>query len=67
MQHINTKAMKRSVSTMSETLTYSRDHEQEREIVSILLDSALYLDMDLATRCRLLHFIETSYFESSAR
>ncbi len=39
--------------------------EQEKEIVSILIDSSLYLDLDLAERFRLLHFIVTSYFNAS--
>jgi len=41
--------------------------EREKEIVDILLDSDLYLDMDLAERSRLVHFIILSYFRSSAR
>ena len=52
---------------MNETLTICGTHEQEKEVVNILLDSSLYLDMDLAARYRLLHFIVASYFESSAR
>lgn len=42
-------------------------HEQEKEIINILIDSSLYLDMDLAERYRLLRFLETSYFDSSAK
>jgi hypothetical protein len=48
-------------------LSNNKNQEQEKEIVSILIDSALYLDMDLAERCRLLHFIEESYFESAGK
>jgi hypothetical protein len=41
--------------------------EQQKEIVNILIDSDLYLDMDLAERKRLLRFIEASYFCSAAK
>ncbi len=51
---------------MNESPTDNLTHEQEKEIVNILIDSSLYLDMDLAERYRLLHFIVASYFESSA-
>jgi hypothetical protein len=57
----------RSIITMNESSSICATHEQEKEVVNILLDSKLYLDMDLAARYRLLHFIVASYFESSAR
>ncbi len=41
--------------------------EQEKEILSILIDSSLYLDLDLAERYNLLHFIVSSYFVSSGK
>jgi hypothetical protein len=47
--------------------TTERVQEQEKEIVNILIDSDLYLDMDLAERKRLLRFIETSYFCAAAK
>jgi hypothetical protein len=47
-----------------EPATYS-DNEQEKEIVGILIDSELYLDMDLHERYGLLHFIEASYFKDT--
>jgi len=39
--------------------------DQEKEILSILIDSSLYLDLDLAERFNLLRFIVSSYFNSS--
>ncbi len=51
---------------MNEPLTINSIHELEKEIVSILINSDLYLDMDLAERYRLIHFIQASYFASSA-
>lgn len=51
---------------MDDSPTVNLTHEQEKELVNILIDSSLYLDMDLAERYRLLHFIVASYFESSA-
>lgn len=51
---------------MNESPAYSLTHEQEKEIIDILIDSSLYLDMELAERYRLLHFIVASYFKSSA-
>lgn len=41
--------------------------EQEKEIVNILIDSDLYLDMELTERKNLLHFIESAYFSSPAK
>ncbi len=51
---------------MNEPLTISNIHELEKEIVGILINSDLYLDMDVAERYRLIHFIEASYFSSSS-
>ncbi len=48
-------------------MTIGSTTEQEKEIISILIDSSLYLDMDLKERCRLLRFIASSYFDSSAK
>ena len=52
---------------MASTLTTGSITEQEKEIVGILIDSSLYLDMDLKERCGLLHFIVASYFYPSAK
>lgn len=51
---------------MADILTCNTFHEQEREIVNILIDSDLYLDMDLAERFKLIHHIVRSFFESHA-
>ncbi len=51
---------------MSDQPAINSIHELEKEIVSILINSDLYLDMELAERYRLIHFLEASYFASSA-
>ncbi len=38
--------------------------EQEREIISILIDNSLYLELDLTERYRLLRFLASSFFAS---
>jgi hypothetical protein len=55
------------VSAMPDMLTYRTFHEKEREIVNILIDSDLYLDMDLTERFTLVRHIVTSFFESPVR
>ena len=52
---------------MKSSATIGNITEQEKEIISILIDSSLYLDMDLAERYRLLHFIVSSYFKYSGK
>jgi hypothetical protein len=52
---------------MIETGTAGRFQEQAKEIVKTLIDSDLYLDMDLAERNRLLHYIMAAYFSAVAR
>jgi hypothetical protein len=52
---------------MKEIETTERTQEQDKEIVNILIDSDLYLDMELAERKNLLHFIETAYFSCPAK
>jgi hypothetical protein len=52
---------------MSETATAGRIQEREKEIVNILIDSDLYLDMDLTERKKLLLFIEAAYFNAAAK
>ncbi len=49
------------------TFNYSPTPDQEKEILSILIDSSLYLDLDLAERYNLLHFIVSSYFVASGK
>jgi hypothetical protein len=41
--------------------------EQEKEVVNILIDSGLYLDMELAERFKLLHLIVALYFKDASR
>jgi hypothetical protein len=52
---------------MNESLTSRSTLEQEKEIINILIDSSLYLDMDLVERYRLLHFIVSSYFRYTVK
>jgi hypothetical protein len=52
---------------MEPFMTIGRISEQEKEIISILIDSSLYLDMDLKERCGLLRLIASSYFDPSAK
>jgi hypothetical protein len=47
---------------MAEKLTNKQLHEQQRKIVAILIDSDLYLDMDLKERLRLLQYLLISFF-----
>ncbi len=47
------------------TFSYVPTPEQEKEILGILIDSTLYLDLDLAERYNLLRFIVSSYFVAS--
>ena len=42
-------------------------YEREKEIINILIDSGLYLDMELRERFKLLHFIVASYFKDASR
>ena len=48
---------------MNESPENSGIREEERELVNILIDSDLYLDMNLAERYRLLHFLMASYYQ----
>ena len=52
---------------VGETLTNRSGHEQEKEVINILIDSGLYLDMELVERFRLLRFIVASYFKDASR
>jgi hypothetical protein len=48
---------------MNSEIKTSSAHEQEKEIVSILVDSSLFLDMSQEERQRLLNYLVTSYFD----
>lgn len=48
------------------TSNISNIQDEEKEVINILIDSSLYLDMSLAERYRLLHFIITSYLKNAA-
>ncbi len=52
---------------MSYPLTNGYGDEEEREIVDILIDSSLYLDMDLAERFRLVRFLAASFYHCSSK
>ena len=52
---------------VEKALTNCSGHEQEREVINILIDSGLYLDMELVERFKLLHFIVASYFKDASR
>jgi hypothetical protein len=52
---------------VNEALRSHIDREQEKEIINILIESGLYLDLELRERFRLLHFIVASYFEDASR
>ncbi len=49
--------------TLDQQKTSGLTWEEEKKIVSILIDSSLYLDMSLADRKRLIQFILTMYYE----
>jgi len=48
---------------MNESPENSGSREEEKELVNILIDSDLYLDMNLVERYRLLHFLMASYYQ----
>jgi hypothetical protein len=52
---------------VDEALRSHVGHELEKEIINILIDSGLYLDLELRERFSLLHFIEASYFRDAPR
>jgi hypothetical protein len=51
----------RSVKEMSERQKADITPEQEKELINILIDSNLYLEMDLDERRDLLNFLAKSY------
>ncbi len=48
-------------------LTDGYSDEEDTEIVDILIDSSLYLDMDLAERFRLVRYLAASYYHCSSK
>jgi hypothetical protein len=48
---------------MNESAENSGSREEEKELVNILIDSDLYLDMNLVERYRLFHFLMVSYYQ----
>jgi hypothetical protein len=48
---------------MNNELRNTGAHEQEKEIVNILVDSSLYLGMSQEERQRLLNYLVSSYFD----
>jgi hypothetical protein len=48
---------------MNESPENSGSREEEKELVNILIDSDLYLDMNLVERYRLLHFLMVAYYQ----
>jgi len=48
---------------MNESSANGGPQEDEKELVNILIDSDLYLDMNLIDRHRLLHFLMVSYYQ----
>lgn len=52
---------------MSDMPTTCDVHEKDKEIINILIDSDLYLDMDLPERYSLLRFLAASYFQPPAK
>jgi hypothetical protein len=48
---------------MNESSEDSGSREEEKDLVNILIDSDLYLDMNLVERYRLLHFLMASYYQ----
>ncbi len=47
---------------MNDTIAITNYQEQERELVDILIDSDLYLELDLTERRRLIRFLLAAYF-----
>lgn len=51
---------------MSYQLTNGYSDEEDSEIVDILIDSSLYLDMELVERFRLVRYLAASYYHCSS-
>ena len=54
--------IKMSTITLDQRQTTGLTREEEEKIVSILIDSSLYLEMSLADRKRLIQYIMTMYY-----
>jgi hypothetical protein len=52
---------------MKDLVTNSHSLEEDKEIVDILIDSDLYLDLDIRERFRLIRFLAARYFYCSSR
>jgi len=52
---------------MSEAVLDISTQEQKKEIINILVDSALYLDMDQTDQQELLNYLVTSYCRQPAK
>jgi hypothetical protein len=63
MHQIIIRGCKRLVPMMNESPENSGSREEEKELVNILIDSDLYLDMNLVERYRLLHFLMVAYYQ----
>jgi hypothetical protein len=63
MHKITIRGCKRLVHMMNESSENNGSREEEKELVNILIDSDLYLDMNLVERYRLLHFLMASYYQ----
>jgi len=63
----STAMSRKVVIEVDEALRSHIGNELEKEIINILIDSGLYLDLELRERFSLLHFIEASYFKDASR
>lgn len=52
---------------VAEVLKHHIVYELEKEIIDILIESGLYLELELRERLKLLHFIVASYFKDASR
>ena len=52
---------------MSYPLTNGYNDEEDQEIVDILIDSDLYLDMELPERLRLVRYLAACYYHCSSK
>lgn len=55
------------VSCMIEAQIENALQDQEKELINILIDSELYLDMNLTERQKLLNYLVTSYCHISGQ
>ncbi len=50
---------------MDETLAKGNHYEEDKELVDILIDSDLYLDMELEERLKLIRFLAANFDQRS--